>query len=171
MIPRLQQIHDFVIWPTLEVLRLNSLAARQLLLGTIAHESKGQYIDQILSSSDRNLGPAIGLYQIEPATHDDVIENFLKYRTSLYARVVSLRANEPSKHEQLATNLAYSTAIARCIYFRRPEALPQAGDNEGLAAYWKQWYNTHLGAGTEAQFLRAYEREVASLDLSQPEGA
>lgn len=170
MIPRLQQIHDFVIYPTLEEIRLNSLAARQLLLGTIAHESKGQYIDQILSSSDRKLGPAIGLYQIEPATHDDVIENFLRYRTQLYSLVASLRGNAPSHHEQLATNLAYSTAIARCVYFRQPEALPEAGDVAGLAYYWKRYYNTHLGAGTEAQFTQAYQREVESLNLSNPKG-
>ena len=33
-------------------------------------------------------------------------------------------------------------------YYRQPEALPEAGDIEGQAAFRKQHYNTPLGAGT-----------------------
>jgi len=57
-----------------------------------------------------------------------------------------------SLHSQLVHNLAYATAIARVIYWRRPEALPEAA--AGLAKYWKDHYNTHLGAGKEKDFIR-----------------
>ena len=35
---------------------------------------------------------------------------------------------------------------------RQPEALPEAGDIEGQAAFWKQHYNTPLGAGTVSKY-------------------
>lgn len=170
MVSRFQQLHDFIVWPTLQKLgeRYNSEAARRLLLGTIAHESKGDFIDQILSSADRVLGPAIGLYQIESATHDDMFDNFLEYRTALMLDVEAFRAEVPSPHEQLATNLAYATAIARMLYFRQPQALPNPDDDDGLASYWKRWYNTEKGAGTTAAFLYSYVKEVKHLNFTQP---
>lgn len=165
----LQQFHDFVAYPTLEFLGLNSKAARRLLLGTIAHESLGTSLDQILGPSDRTLGPAIGLYQIEPATHDDLYENYLAFHQNLKEKVMSLRARQPDPHVQLATNLAYATAIARLIYWRQPEALPAEDDIEGLANYWKTYYNTPAGAGTPSQWGLHYSRDVRSLDFTNPQ--
>jgi len=162
-----QQIHDFVIWPTLEFLELNSKEARRLLLGTMAHESRGEYFDQVLHRKDRTLGPAIGLYQIEPATHDDIWENWLMFRDPIRHRMTDLFAREPGKHEQLATNVAYATGIARLVYYRQPEDLPHWEDEEGLAAYWKKYYNTEKGAGTISEWLLSFQL-VRKVDLSQP---
>lgn len=159
----MQQIHDFVVYPTLKYLELNSEAARRLLMGTIAHESKGFFIDQVLGPTDRQLGPAYGLFQIEPATHDDVWVNFLSYRPDLQKRMEALRASFPASHIQLATNLYYATAVARYLYYRRPEALPKADDDEGLAEYWKSWYNSELGSGTITKFLYDYRERAKDL--------
>ena len=48
--------------------------------------------------------------------------------------------------------------MARIHYLRVPEALPAADDVVGLAAYWKRYYNTELGAGTVEKFVESYQR-------------
>ncbi len=157
-----RQFDLFVIRPVLEALAPLipvSEAARKLLLGTAMHESGGlTYIDQVTGANDTQLGPAYGLFQIEPATHDDLWKNYLGFRAPLAERVASFAAAAPSRIHQLATNMAYATAIARVIYLRAPAKLPDADDLPGLAAYWKQHFNTPLGKGTPAQWLLHYPK-------------
>ena len=154
-----KQFRELVVRPTLEHLDLWSEAAENLLVGTAVQESRLEFLQQ------HGGGPALGVYQIEPATHLDVWENFLRYRKGpsdnyLWNAVGNLAAPLPElpADEQLITNLAYATAIARIIYYRRPEPLPAADDIEGLAAYWKQHYNTPLGKGDPDEWADNYRR-------------
>lgn len=156
----LKQFNLFVIQPTLDNLELNSEAATRLLLGTLAHESRGESLDQVTGPNDHSLGPAYGFYQIEPATHDDLFTNFLTYRPALLAKVLDYRARNPLPITQMATNLTYATAITRLIYYRQPQALPDSNDAQGLAAYWKEYYNTAGGKGTIAEWLYTYHKLV-----------
>jgi hypothetical protein len=144
-----RQFRAFAVRPTLQRLGLWSHSAENLLVGTALTESG-------LRALVQDGGPALGVYQIEPATHRDVLTNFLDYRLGLAEKVRELRAREPDPDEQLITNLAYATAICRVIYYRRPEPLPDADDIEGLGAYWKQHYNTPRGAGTVTRFVAVY---------------
>lgn len=156
-----RQVRLFLVRPTLDALGLGGAAAEDLVLGTAAHESGGfRFIDQVTRAGDDVLGPAIGLYQVEPATHDDVWTHFLRFRPALAAQVAALRAPIPDAHRQLALNLSYATAICRVIYFRRPEPLPRAGDVAALARYWKRFYNTIAGAGRPEQFIDAFNQYV-----------
>ena len=66
---------------------------------------------------------------------------------------MELRAAGLSLDENLATNLMYGTAVCRLCYYHKPDALPAAGDIEGHAAFWKQHYNTLLGAGTVSKYV------------------
>lgn len=157
----------FVIRPTLAVLagedapHIESDAAVELLLGTAAQESSLRALDQITGRDDRVLGPAYGLFQVEPATADDVWDNFLAHRPGLRSRVQGLLAPWPSRAMQLATNLSYAVAIARLVYYRSPVKLARPGDIAGHAAVWKQVYNTPRGKGTPDQFIANYRRLVA----------
>ncbi len=142
-----------VVRPTLERLELRSEAAENLVVGTALHESGGlRWLEQLGG------GPARGVYQIEPATHDDMWKNFLGYRHQLADTVGALLASAPSRHDQLVTNLAYATAMARVHYLRVPEPLPKADDVHALARYWKAHYNTALGAGAAEDFAANYLR-------------
>ncbi len=137
----------YVIRPTLERIALWSQSAENLLLGTALTESGGlKWLHQLGG------GPALGLYQMEPATHDDHWQNFLAYRPGLRERVESVLA-PGDKLDQLMTNLAYATAMARVHYLRDPEPLPAADDIEAMAHYWKRVYNTEAGAGTVGKFV------------------
>lgn len=138
-----------VIRPTLQAIGLWSMAAENLLLATCAHESRFGYF---LKQRD---GPALGIFQIEPATHQDIWRNYLAYRPALAAKIKSL-TNDNNRHpndNELITNLAYATAITRIIYYRVSAPLPSAFAIEKQAIYWKKYYNTHQGKGSVADFI------------------
>ena len=148
------ELNRWVIIPALERIGLYSESAANLLVGTVAHESHmGRWFRQVN-------GPALGIYQIEPDTIDDIYINFLKYRPSLRISVDELMTSAFGRYESAVSNLAFATALARLVYYRAPDALPAHNDVEGMAAYWKQHYNTVLGKGTEEQFINAFPVEV-----------
>jgi hypothetical protein len=159
-----EQVRGLVIRPALKKVDLWSDSAENILMGTIAHESAmGTYLKQVR-------GPAMGIYQIEPNTHTDIWANFLKYRGGLSGKVRDLICpldkiwkagiGDMGCHVSLITNLAYATVIARIVYLRAPTQLPDAKDLPGMAAYWKKYYNTIYGAGTEEQFIEHYTKYV-----------
>lgn len=139
-----------VVRPTLEALGLHSPAAENLLIGTALQESGLRWLRQL------GEGPALGLYQMEPATCRDIWQNYLAFHRDLAQRVSRLGDREELGH--LVTRLDYATAMARVHYLRRPEPLPDAGDIEGLARYWKGYYNTAQGRGTVGAFILKYRQ-------------
>jgi hypothetical protein len=152
--PIFAQLRSLVIVPVLGQLGLDSPAARNLVLGTAAQESGGAFLAQYPT------GPARGFWQIESATHQDLLDRFLPSRPDLATTLAALRASEPAADQQLATNLAYAAAICRLLYFRIPEDLPAATDLPALGAYWKRWYNTEAGAGTAAEWTASFNRLI-----------
>lgn len=145
------EFRRYVIRPTLQQLKLHSPAAEALLLGTALAESGLEALVQ------RGGGPALGLYQIEPATHDDIWRSYLAFKPRLAARVAIQAAGLRPGRSQLVPNLAYATAIARLVYLRQPSRLPPADDITALAAYWKAHFNTSAGKGTPEHFIRRAE--------------
>lgn len=147
-------LREYIIIPALKYIDLYSEAAVNLLLGTAAQETHmGDYIRQIGG------GPALGIYQIEPNTHKDVFDNFLKYRQDFCEKTRTCSVGT-SMDEALIGSLFYQTLIARLIYYRVPEALPEADDILGLAQYWKKYFNTYLGAGKVDEFVDNYKMYV-----------
>lgn len=141
------QLRDLLIRPTLIFLGLGGDAAEELLLGTTIQESGcGEKLMQVGG------GPALGLWQIEPATHDDVWKNFFLYRSDLSGKVAALRFPMFTIEQQLECNLMYQCAIARIIYYRAKEPLPAAGDLAGQAAYYKLHFNGP-GAATAEEYI------------------
>lgn len=141
-----RQFRLLCIRPALAPIGLWSLAAERLLLATALAESG---LRDLVQSGG---GPARGLYQMEPATHDDIWNNYLHFRDRLQADARALCAGAPGIG-QMVWNLQYASLMARLVYWRRPEPLPPADDIEGHAAYWLAHYNTIEGKGTRAHFL------------------
>jgi len=147
-----KQFRQYVIQDTLKPIGLWSPEAEELLIGTAAHESQlGNFIAQVN-------GPALGVFQMEPATHDDIQANFLKYRRDLFDKAYP--EGYERRSSDMITDLQYACVMARLRYYRVKEALPAADDLEGQARYWKQYYNTPLGAGTVEQYINDYHRFV-----------
>lgn len=147
-----------LIEDVLHGLGLHSPGAVSLLLGTAAQESRfGTYLRQI------GKGPALGVFQMEPATEQDIWKNYLHYHPDLVAKIKGVTGESgPGPH--LRWNLAYQVAMARVHYRRKNPPIPAWNNIEGLGAYWKQHYNTPIGKGTVEEFTSNYRRFV----LAQP---
>lgn len=150
----ISQFRRHVLQPTLRHLDLYSPAAEELLIGTAIQESGLCHLHQWQGGAGR------GIYQVAPATHDDLLFNYLAHENDLRTRIGRLVAPTPNRIEQLIINLAYATAIARVIYYRQPEPLPAADDVEGQAQYWKRHFNTEKGTGTASDFHINYMEHV-----------
>lgn len=150
----LQQLRAYVVVPSLTAIGLYSKAAERLVLATGLVESEYRFIDQIERGGDKQPGPARGLWQMEAATHNDLWKNFLKYKPELSALIKPYVLDGLSPLEQLHGNLYYAAIMCRVFYNRIQTPLPHADNLEGMAAYWKKYYNTPLGAGTIHGFMQ-----------------
>jgi hypothetical protein len=142
-----------VIAPVLESCPLRAVdtaAARVLLLATACHESDcGSRLAQ-------QGGPALGIYQMEPKTHDDV------WRRSSLAMQAWLRSyccglSRDPNSKLLAGDLLYATALARANYWLAAAGLPDARDMAGMAMYWWRYWCRGC-KGTPEQFIAAWQR-------------
>ena len=152
-----RQFRECIVRPTLKALEPEipySLVAEELLMLTAAQESHlGTYLKQ-------KGGPALGIYQMEPATHVDLYCNFIQLRPILARKLGLMIPSLPDVgRDVLIGNLYYATAIARVHYFRVAEPLPPLYD-KALAEYWKKHWNTKLGKGTVNEALANYARYV-----------
>lgn len=152
-------LRDHIIKPVLVYLEPEipySRSAEHLLIGTAVQESRLTYLHQ------GGNGPAVGLWQMEPATHDDIWHNYIAYQPgTLESKIVDIKTNiEPflSSSDQMAGNLYYACAMARLLYRRVKAPLPQPGDPYAMGSYWKQYYNTPQGKGTVAQFVSNWNK-------------
>lgn len=148
-----QQLREYIIKPTLSKLNCYSKNAEELIVFTCAAETNGgEYIKQVE-------GPALGIYQCEPATYTDIWQNYIINKPSL-SIILSLQFNVhgiPSP-ERLVYDLGYATAICRIHYMRVKENLPSANDEVAMWEYYKAHYNTPKGAATKKKSIDAYKR-------------
>lgn len=153
-----EQFRKHVIRPTISRMSLWSPSAENLLLCTATAESNLQYLIQLGG------GPALGLFQMEPQTHDDIWRSWLRYRSAEFRNKIhnfrTLPGSAPVAGEMVG-NLYYASVMCRLHYRRVPSQLPRFDDREGLAAYWKQHYNTVMGKGTVEGFIA----KTAEIDL------
>lgn len=144
-----QTFHDTVIRPALDAVGLWSDAAGQLLLGTALQESGLCHRRQIGG------GPALGLFQIEPATYQDQYDNYLRYpgHTDLLRKVLLVaERTEWPEPEWLVCHDRFSAVIARIKYLRDNQPLPSVNDIPAMATMYVRVYNAG-GAATTQQFI------------------
>lgn len=170
-----EELRTFVIRPTLEHLGHQSDAAEELLLGTAARESGlGFHLtDSHRQSLTQSQGltqrqgltrrQGLGIFRIRPYTHRKIWDQFLINHPNLASTIRGLASQHEflaNPHGELATNLRYATAIAWLIYYRNFRPLPEAGDIEGLARFWKRHYQRHPNPSRE-EFIKHYHEYVA----------
>lgn len=104
-------------------------------------------------------GPALGFGQIESTTYVDAcryLENVnpaLKHRILEYCHYPEL----PKQTNCLIHNLAFNALIARTKYWMQPESIPSYKDVSAQAYYWKKYYNSYEGRGSEEDFIKHSE--------------
>jgi hypothetical protein len=146
------QVADRVIKPTLHDLGMYSYSALQLVAGTMAVESDmGKFLVQLGG------GPALGVYQMEPATYTDIWDNYLRYNPSYVSLIFSmLDVTHRPPASRMIWDIRFATIMCRLHYRRVKEPLPEAGNIKGMAWYWKEHYNTKLGRGEPNDFVSAF---------------
>ena len=156
----------YIIRPSLDYLRLGGVAAEKLLLGTALHESGGlRYIQQLN-------GPAVGIYQMEPDTYYDLCKSIVKGK--YYEKILgyaprticpiyaATKEGFPPPHAYLRVNNQWATVMARMFYYRVKAPLPPHNDIDGLAAYYKKYWNTPKGKARVVDFIAALEPHLGN---------
>lgn len=144
----------YIIEPALDwCLQLGAVPAPPfmdtLMLATAAIETGiGRWLHQVR-------GPALGVFQVEPATLDDLLTNYIKpaKRFNRLMQAVSLPSAAP--HDQIIFDLRYAAVITRLYYYRVKEPLPPETTFDTLWHYYKTYYNTAAGKADEGDFARA----------------
>jgi hypothetical protein len=136
----LSQLKALIVTPTLEqmalaIAPLSSAWAINQVTGTALVESNCTYLRQLPD------GPALGLWQMEPATHDDCWANYLAYSFALGKVMQAIAGNASPSAGLMVTNLAYAAAMCRVKYWRSPRPAPAANDAAGCAQYHATVYN------------------------------
>lgn len=128
--------------------KLHSASAVELLMLTAAQESKlGTFLYQDDGDPEIEQHLAAGIFQIEPTTYYDIIERVVLPRCPSFPIL---------KFVDLITDIKLSIVVARCKYWPIPEALPNANDIEGLARYYKRYYNTRKGKAKVQDAINNY---------------
>jgi len=145
-----EQLRDEVVVPALEAIGMFSPAAVNLVVSTAAAESELCFLRQYPE------GPAVGLWQMEPATYDWLALDYLARRADIRAKFLRMvtTGDRMPEADEMVWNLRFGAAMCRLRYWTVPESLPAADDVEALGEYWKKHYNTENGKGTVAHFLR-----------------
>lgn len=125
----------------------DSEAVVRLLLMIAAHESGG-----FLFCRQKG-GPALGIFQMEPATYAAVLEYLT--RTGKFPAIS--RSLPP---ERMVTDVEFAAAIARVYLYMHKEPLPEADDFEGMARYAKKYWNTDAGKASAEKYLADFTDHV-----------
>lgn len=145
-----KQFLDYIIRPALDGMGQTSPKAETLLLATAAQESHcGEYVHQIG-------GPALGFFQMEPATHKLVKDWLWENRGHLYDVI----GCKNSADDRLIWDLRYATQMARSLYLSVMYPLPDQKP-DACFLYYKTHYNSARGAATQAEFNSNWQKYVA----------
>lgn len=127
--------------------QLYTKAVGQLILGTIAVESDfGRYHSQI----NPNYEGAKGITQIERPTFNDLKARY----KDKYPKIKDI------EWEDLAFDDMKAIVFCRLKYLSVKSPLPKENDIEGMAAYWKIFYNSIYGAGKVTDYINKYNKYV-----------
>lgn len=133
-----------IVRPALQLCGLWSEAAENLLVGTALAESNLSVVTQMGN------GPGLSFFQIESETYNDVLRYLNRSdNKNLKDRILAACFMEVFPEAKCVTwNIRLAVLIARVIYWRRPEPLPDKNDYNQLCKYYLKHYNTYLGKAT-----------------------
>jgi len=143
-----RSIKKLINW-TLDYLDMDSPEARELIFKTGMAESGYRAIEQ------HGGGPAVGYFQVEPATIKDTIDNYVTYRQHIQTKLWGLGFDDKDMVLRVMGNIPLQVAFCRLKYRRDKHALPPCGNLEAQGKYWKRVYNSYKGKGTVEHFMDA----------------
>lgn len=153
----INQFRELIVKSSLNDLLLYSKDAEELMIFTCAVESLGgTYIRQVK-------GPALGIYQMEPTTHNDIWQNYIYGSGPLTLRLFSnFDISRMPSESRMIYDLRYATAMARIHYVRVKDSLPPCHDVNAIWEYYKKYYNTVQGTAEKEESIKKYHDFVLS---------
>lgn len=145
------QFRDVIVKSSLKDLLLYSEDAEELLVFTCAVESLGgTYLHQIS-------GPALGIYQMEPTTYNDIWQNFIIPDSKIALRLYNnFDVNRMPSEARLIYDLRFATAMSRLFYLRIQAPLPSRHNVNAIWDYYKKYYNTFRGKAQKDESIKKY---------------
>ena len=101
--------------------------------------------------------PAIGFWQMEPATLYDIMRNYIHYRPQYRVALegMGMEFDGDDIEMSVISNMAVQSGLCRLHYRRDSKPIPPWDDLEAQGSYWKRVYNTVKGRGTVEHFVKA----------------
>ena len=160
------QFRLILLRPSLVAINLYSEDAEELLIATMANETLGgTFLSQVN-------GPALGVYQMEPQTYDDLWRHFIANDVPLMKNILNACQYiqiPPSQH--LLWNLRLATIMARVYYLRARTPLPSKDDLDAIWKYYKDYWNTSKGSAVQDVFIKSYNRFIGKKETSSAQVA
>ncbi len=148
------QLRELVILPALKGVNLYSPEAEEMLIATCAQETHdGFYLKQM--THDKNA--ALGIYQMQPDTHDWLWNTTLTTDSNLGFKVMtSCKYTLRPKADVMVYNLLYASVMARVFWLHIKDAFAEVGDTDHLWFLYKKYWNTYGGKATKEEFVKNY---------------
>ena len=145
-----------IVRPALQLCGLWSKSAENLLIGTALAESNLNWVTQIGG------GEGLSFFQIESDTYNDVVRYlFRSDNKKLKDRILAACMMEIFPEAKcLVWNIRLAVLIARLVYWRKSEPLPEKEDYEGMANYHKKHYNTYLGKTDVSESIKIFKMVI-----------
>ena len=152
---------------TLSEANMYTTDMHKLLLGTIASES------DFGSLNKQRGGPALGIGQMEPSTHNDIWSNYLSYKPQLRSKVINSMWFGVPKLTQLRYNRKYQI-LMYTVQYQRAHSVNKCLDHPKFKTkndeIWyfawlhKKVFNTAAGKSTTKRFFEKYHEYVYKKD-------
>ena len=134
-----------IVEHVLKALDMHSPDAFDLVMRTGMQESRFEHLEQIR-------GPALGFFQVEPDTANDIWYHYLVFKESLRDKLKLLEIPMgPWDDFTIMSNIALQAALCRLHYRRFKPPIPSTIEEQ--ANYWKNLYNTSRGKGKPEEFI------------------
>lgn len=106
-------------------------------------------------------GPALGIYQMEPVTYNDIWTNFIKFKPTLMTMMINnFGCGRVPSEDRLIYDLEFATVMCRIHYMRNHEEIPDHKDPELIWSYYKRFYNTAMGSAEKNKSLALYHQFI-----------
>lgn len=152
------QLRELIIRPPLQYINHYKPEDEEMLISISAQETEdGFYLKQIRGGENA----ALGIFQMEPDTHEFLWDTILTKDSSLGFKVMlSCNYTLRPKPEVMIYNLRYAAVMARIFWLHIEEPMPALHDSNGRWSLYKKYWNTYSGKATKEQFISNHDKYI-----------
>jgi hypothetical protein len=140
----LQQVKKYWVEPALEFFPepLRTPNRKQFMVAIGLVESGYNYVAQFPEAD------ALGYWQVQLGTYRDNILNFLEFKNEFNDGWSLLKKIHQATYTSMTSDCVFACYMGAITVYRAPAPLPEYNDIEGMAKYWKTYYNASPNGAT-----------------------